>query len=236
MDEANDIKIYHLAPAQGRVLFARSLALQLSLTAGAGAVMAWYDASRGWLGRPSAWVTLVMILVTLVLLQLRLVRRMVRQAMTYQLTVGPNVLRMAGQGLVTTEALRPNVTRIVETSRGLRLYTGSSFVAVPSRLTGYAEVRARVGEWGPIVRSRLGHLWTAIVLGQLALWTAPMVLQLQAATAVAMLSGVIVAAGVLVILVTRAPLAKSGKARLYALELLLAAWAALRIYSVWSGR
>ena len=35
MDEANDIKIYHLAPAQGRVLFARSLALQLALTAGA---------------------------------------------------------------------------------------------------------------------------------------------------------------------------------------------------------
>ena len=42
--------------------------------------------------------------------------------------------------------------------------------------------------------------------------------------------------GVLVVIAARTPLAKSGKARLFALELLLAAWAALRIYWLWSGR
>ena len=94
--------------------------------------------------------------------------------MTYQLTVGPNVVRMAGQGLVTTEALRPQ--RHAH-RRDRRAGFASTPAARSSRCragsTGYAEVRARVGEWRPIVRSRLGHLWTAIVLGQLALWTAP---------------------------------------------------------------
>jgi hypothetical protein len=236
MNEAGEIKVHHFAAAQGRVLFARSLSLQLALTALIGITLTWWDASHGWLGKPSAWVTLLVLLGGMVLLSVRSARRMVRQAMTYQLTVGPNVLRMAGQGLVTTEALRPRVTRIVETSRGLRVYDGSAFVVVPRSLVGYGEVRARLAEWAPIVRSRLGHLWTAIIVVQLALWMAQSVLALRAATGMTMLAAVIVGAVALVSIAARTPLARSRKARLYAIELLLAAWAALRIYWLWSGR
>jgi len=229
----DDIKVYHFAPERRRVLFARMFATQLAFTAVFGAVLVSWHASHGWLALPSVWVPLAALLAIMVLLQLRTTTRAVRQAMTYQLTVGPNVLRMAGQGLVTTEVLRPNATRIVESARGLRVFEGRSYVVVPRTLGGYGEIRAHVGAWRGIERSRLGHLWTAVVALQLTLWLLPTLLPMGALAASAVNGAFIAVSAALFVMTARSMLSRPGKARIYALEILLVAWAALRIYLAW---
>lgn len=229
----DDIRVYHFAPERRRVLFARVLATQLAFTAAFGTALTWWDASHGWLTLPSVWGPSVVMLSAMVLFQLRTATRAVRQAMTYQLAVGPNVLRMAGQGIVTTEVVRPEVTRIVENARGLKIHDARSYVAVPRTLGSYDEIRAHVGGWRTIERSRLGHLWTAILIVQLALWMVSSMVGMGAIDATAVNAAFIAMSITMFVLAARSVLSKAGKARLYALEILLVAWSALRIYLAW---
>jgi hypothetical protein len=84
------------------------------------------------------------------LLQWRQAGKLVVQLAAYQLTLGPNILRMTSSGMVPFEALRDEITAIVETRRGLFVtHRGRRFV-IPRDLEGYDVVRAQLDAWCPI--------------------------------------------------------------------------------------
>jgi hypothetical protein len=231
----DDIKVYHRPAGQRRVLHARWLAFYLAVIGGLGLAMAaglW----RAGATNASSWELMLIVLVAIGAAQTLAVRTLVRRLMTYQLTLGPNVLRIVQDGIVPTEVLRQNVTRLVETSRGLRIYVGRTAVGVPRDVGGYDEVRARLGTWATIERSRLGNLWLTILVGQLALWALSVYLPMAAPALTAVLGLFVAGAIALTVFVARSVVAKRDKGRLYAVELVLVVWCAVRIYLAWSAR
>jgi hypothetical protein len=93
---------------------------------------------------------------------------------SYQLTVGPNVLRRFIVNLPPAEMVRTEVTRIVESdAEGLNVATADRhrFVFVPRQLVGFHEVRAHLSGWKAIEPAKpgrqaaLGFLWSAVLLG-----------------------------------------------------------------------
>ena len=76
-----------------------------------------------------------------------------RRLATYQLTIGPNVLRIVHADLVPTEVFRHEVTRIEDVAGGLRIRYGAGRLAgVPRTLDGYDAVHARLAAWHAIER------------------------------------------------------------------------------------
>jgi hypothetical protein len=79
----------------------------------------------------------------------------VDRLISYQITMGPNVLRIAMLGMLPTEILRTSVRKIEEHGNGLRIIYDGGLIGVPRSLPDYAEVRARLSSWAAIqVRSR----------------------------------------------------------------------------------
>lgn len=75
-----------------------------------------------------------------------------RQLAAFDVVVSPRVARRVMPVLPVAEILRPEVTRIVETARGLWLVSTQPrrTVFLVSALEGYAELRATMATWGAI--------------------------------------------------------------------------------------
>src|SRR3954468_7057359 len=108
------IEVFHVSAARAvqwvRQRYSRVTALlvgaELMLVAG---TMATTPAARHW----SFWSPGALIFSVGLAFLARAVGRTGRRVATYQLTIGPNVLRIVQQGLVPTEIFRHEVTRII---------------------------------------------------------------------------------------------------------------------------
>jgi hypothetical protein len=105
---------------------------------------------------------------TVVMTWLRTRPAMARQLASFDVVVSPRVVRRVMPLLPVAEVLRPEVTRIVETARGLWLVSEHPrrTVSLSSVLAGYAELRAALAAWGPIEPLR-GLPAFAFAFGQL---------------------------------------------------------------------
>jgi len=72
----------------------------------------------------------------------------------FELAVGPHSLRVAAPGLPRLTVPRAEITSIVERRSGLTVRTaaGGPAARVPADVEAYAEIRARLAKWTPIVR------------------------------------------------------------------------------------
>jgi len=93
---------------------------------------------------------------------------------SYQLTVGPNVLRRFIANLPPVEILRTEVTQIVESrAEGITVMTADRhrFLFVPKELVGFEEVRAGLSTWRgfdapKVVRTQaIGAGWSILLIG-----------------------------------------------------------------------
>ena len=213
----------------------RMLGFQLGLTAATAALLLGVEIARAegpW--RPSQWVPPFLMLGVLALFQLRMVGRALARAMTYQLTLGPNVARVACQGMVATEVMRSEVTRLVESARYLCIHVGSRRVVVPRDLGGYDEVRARLAQWRPVETSKLGLLYFGLVVAEMGLWLLSAALPLSPVVFTGVMVLFVAGPIALTIVVRRTPLTIKRRAQIYALSLLFVVWAALRVWLAWA--
>jgi hypothetical protein len=90
-----------------------------------------------------------------------------KQLVMYELIVGPRVARRIMLALPPSEILRPEVTRILETPRGMWLISTAPrrTLALSAATEGYAELRATMGTWGQ-VESMRGWAAFAFAWGQ----------------------------------------------------------------------
>ncbi len=94
---------------------------------------------------------------------------------TYQLTLGPNVLRRSVVNLPAVEILRTEVTRIDAGVDGLSVATADRqrFVFVPRELVDFEEVRSRLAAWRALESPRVARslavtlAWAALLFGSL---------------------------------------------------------------------
>jgi hypothetical protein len=173
MIDVAEVRVYHRPPAARRALLRRTLAVQLGFLVAAFAALFVWELLTTRTTDAGAWAPMAVILSVIASLQVLQTRRLVRRAMTYQLTLGPNVLRIVCQGLVPTELRRDEVTRIEEARRHLVLrYGARSRIGIPRDLAGYDEVRARLAEWRPIEPQRFSAGSRAAVLLFLVAWMA----------------------------------------------------------------
>lgn len=99
---------------------------------------------------------------------LRLGAAIEKHVAMYEVIVSPRVVRRVMLVLSTSEMLRPEVTRIVETSRGLWLVSRSPrrTMTLSNAIDGYADLRNQVAAWGS-VESLRGWQAAAFSFGQL---------------------------------------------------------------------
>ncbi|HEX6837137.1 MAG TPA: hypothetical protein VF334_11220 [Polyangia bacterium] len=103
--------------------------------------------------RLSFWLPAALVFAVVVLLFSRNLVRMARRVATFQLTMGPNVLRIVQQGMTPTEVFRHDVRKIVEYPPGLRIVFGAGrLVGVPRYVDDYEAARARLAAWHAIER------------------------------------------------------------------------------------
>lgn len=91
---------------------------------------------------------------------------------SYELTMGPSVVRRDIAGLPSMEVLRAEVTRIDHAAgRGVTIATADRhrFVFVPEHLVGFDEVKERLADWRPIEAPRRGRWGIEIVRWSLIL-------------------------------------------------------------------
>ena len=136
VDEA--VRVFHVSPARARAwvrrFYAGFLAFYVAVELG---MVGWTLATTPAAHRLRFWLPSALIMGVFTLVILRGAGRSARRLVTYQLTMGPNVLRMVQEGLVPTELFRRDVTRIVELSSALRIVYGDGrFVGVPRFLEG----------------------------------------------------------------------------------------------------
>jgi hypothetical protein len=232
----DDVRVYHRPPERYHSLWKARLArfgVIVSVMAACLAIVIWRSGASQSL---TTWIPPLVMFLGFLLWVVRTARRVAARLMTYQLTLGPNVMRIVCDGFVPTEVLRSDVTRIVESSEGLRVEAGRVLTGVPRDLAGYADARARLAEWHAIERARFGNAWSVAILCQGALWLFGLVLPLGTAA----LAGLFVPiAGVSVALVryaSRTSLQRQGRAQLYTAQLLILASMALRVYLHWGSR
>lgn len=227
------VVVYYRPPERRRVLLLRSRASMLAVTAALAAFAGGVMIAPAGRMRALAWVQSGVIVALFALFQLRLAKRAVARMMTYQLTLGPNLIRIVCQGLLPTEVLRTEVTRIVESSRYLRVSFAGKFIAVPRDLGGFDEVRARLAEWRPIERARFGFVPLAILASTLGLWLFSLVASLSPPSLTVVLALFAVGPIALSRLVARSMMTNRQKARMHAMSIILLGWAALRVWLAW---
>jgi hypothetical protein len=100
-------------------------------------------------------VVMGLVLVFLYFLVSPYVRRTLAAGPTYELLVGPRVLRRTVGGLGPAEVLRPEVTRIVDAWVGLVVVCeGPAQALIVARtVEGYDDVRSELATWSPIQQS-----------------------------------------------------------------------------------
>jgi hypothetical protein len=170
--DVSDVRVYHRPPASSRLLFRRLVAFQLAMLGflvlvGVTGLVALY-------GRRTVadWAPFGILVAAFATLVPWLGRRSVRRLMTYQLTLGQNVLRIACQGIVPIELRRDQITKIEEMRRGLILHYGKrSLIGVPRDLAGYDDVRTRLSDWRPIVPYRFTAISRAGMAAFFIAWT-----------------------------------------------------------------
>jgi hypothetical protein len=232
MDDA--ITVFHVRPALAlarmRLLFRWVLALVLLAQ---GILVVSTMATTPSAQRLSFWLPSALVFAVAALVWLRRVSRQARLAATYQLTLGPNVLRIVQQGITPTELFRRDVRKIVEFPAGLRIvYGGGRMVGVPRYLDGYEAARARLAEWQPITRGNatLGRIVIAVILLGVVVGGLPMprlaVVGANAAWAASL--------AFYLWMVSRTALSKKQRATLYVAFGGMLAWALWRLWAVWS--
>jgi hypothetical protein len=183
--------------------------------------------------RLSFWVPSAIVFGVAVIVFLRRLARQARVALTYQLTMGPNVLRIVQQGMTPTELFRRDVRKIVEYPTGLRIvHGGGRLVGVPRYLDGYETARARLAAWQPIGR---GHaivgravivaLMLGVVVGGMRL-PRPALVAVNGAWAASI--------GFYLFLVSRSAASKKQRAGVYVAFSAMLAWALWRLWAVCS--
>lgn len=227
------IAVFPIRPAQAqaytRGLYLRIVALQL---AAVGLFVGWTLATTPAAHQLSFWWPA---LVTSAVAGLFLARSAAvagRRAATYQLTMGPNVLRIVQQGATPTEVFRHDVRRILELPRGLRIVYGNGrLTGVPRVVDGYAEARARLEAWRPIERSRGLGGWLAIAVMLVGIPVGGMALDRVTLT----IADVAWAASLVFLIsrVSRTSASKKQRAGAYVAFGALFLWALLRLVAVW---
>jgi hypothetical protein len=159
MSDVSDVRVYHRPPASRRLLFRRFAGFQLAVLGLLLLVAVPCQVALYGFGAVADWAPVGILVAGFSALMPWLGRRYVRRLMTYQLTLGENVLRIACQGVVPTELRRDQITKIEEMSRGLILRYGKrSIIGIPRDLAGYDEVRARLSDWRPIAPYKFSAL------------------------------------------------------------------------------
>jgi hypothetical protein len=232
----DEVRVYHLPPERFRVIHRRLLVLLAGVTAIVGVVIAGYIFQAGMPHRPAQWVPSLVLFGGYALFQLRLAKRAATRRMTYQLTLGPNVLRIVCDGLVPTELLRTDVTRIVESARGLVLHAGGRVVGVPYDLGGYDEVRTRLGAWRTIERARFGAWRTSLFLVQAGLWLVAGMMPVPTSIVVACLVASAALTVVVTLVMARTTSTRRVQGSMLAIQLLLLLFLGLRVAGFWGGR
>jgi hypothetical protein len=228
------IAVFHVAPARAlawvRRIYGRLLVGYLIFEL---AVVAVTLTTTPAAQRLSFWLPSAFVFAVFSLFMARSVAKSGRRLATFQLTLGPNVLRIVQQGLVATEVFRHDVTSIVELPSLLRItYGGGRIIGVPRTVDGYDDARARLATWHAITTRRQSAYNLALVLAVVgmfvSLWPLPSLI-----LAVANLTW---AGGLTFALwrVSRSALAKRGKAALYVLLGAQIIWALWRLHGVWS--
>ncbi|HEX8951973.1 MAG TPA: hypothetical protein VF945_09010, partial [Polyangia bacterium] len=182
--------------------------------------------------RLSFWLPAVLVFGVVVLVCTRSIVRQARRAATYQLTIGPNVLRIVQQGLTPTEVFRHDVRRIVEFPAGLRIVYGSGrFAGVPRYLDGYDAARARLAAWHAIERGSATVGRILLVTPMLGVVVGGLPLPATALTAV----NAAWAASLALFMwrVSRTALSKKQRAGSYVSFGALLVWALWRLWAVW---
>lgn len=147
---------------------------------------------------------------------------------SYQITMGPNVLRIAMLGLLPTEVLRTSVRTIVEDRTGLNITYDGGLVGVPSSLPDYAEVRARLSGWTTIQARSERRL--VVLLGVLAAaWFAQFSDRLPLVVLLAVQVGIVVTLALGVVHFRRTRLDAKQMARLIAIFGMCGLWVVVRI-------
>jgi hypothetical protein len=230
--ENETIAVHHIARGPGLAIVRRLFAwMGVIFLLSQGIVVSWIvtmtPAPTG-----SWWLSMTCIWIVYALIGVRLAKRMWRRLATYQLTLGPNVLRVVQAGAVPTELFRHDVTRIVELRTGLRIEHGRRrFVGVPRALDGYESVRARLASWCPIERARLVPalaILSVAVFGGIAG-------MLPLSRPLAIVGNLALAAGFAFYgwRASRSTLMRRGMARVYVVSAAAVLWALWRIHAVW---
>ena len=183
--------------------------------------------------RLSFWLPAALVFAVGFLVMLRGAARQARRLATYQLTMGPNVLRIVQQGMTPTEVFRRDVRKIVEYPQGLRIVFGAGrLIGVPRHLDGYEAARARLAAWQPIGRG--SATWGRIVIAAIMLGIVVGGLRMPR-LAVASVNAAWAASIVFYLwLVSRTALSKKQRATIYVAFGAKLAWALWRVWAVWA--
>lgn len=108
-----------------------------------------------------SWTWLVVVATGLVIVTIRVQRMARRSLATYELLVGPRVMRRTLAGFAPSEVLRPEVSRAFETRWGIWLVCDAPAHAffVACAVAGYDELRATLGTWTTIETLRGWTAW-----------------------------------------------------------------------------
>ena len=183
--------------------------------------------------RLSFWLPSALVFGVATIVFLRRATLNARRVVTYQLTMGRNVLRIVQQGMTPTEVFRHDVRKIVEYPTGLRIVYGAGrLVGVPRYLDGYEAARERLAEWHPIVRRHaiIGRLVLVAVMLGVVVGGLPMP-RLALASANAAWAASLAA---YLFLVSRSSASKKQRARIYVAFGVMLAWALWRLWAVCS--
>jgi hypothetical protein len=150
-DEA--ITVHHIGRSQARTAMWRQLmAITALFVVCQVAMVAWIATTST---SPVSFAPTALLCIVYFLFLRRAATRGARRLATYQLTLGPNVLRIVHANLVPTEVFRHDVRRIIEYSSAIRIEHGAGrFIGIPRAVDGYDDVRARLAAWHPIERGR----------------------------------------------------------------------------------
>jgi hypothetical protein len=169
-----EVRTYHrvLGRHPRARLFARLFAVTTILSIATTAAMKYADPSFD-------WRIMAVILPVIGFTIWRSTGKTMAMMSSYQLTLGPRLLRMVASSMTTLEALGSDITRIIEQRRhGLVLTIDGRHYLVPRDLDGYAEVRARLAAWHPITSgsAAVARAWALLLLclgANLALFALP---------------------------------------------------------------
>jgi hypothetical protein len=232
MDDA--VAVFHaqpaLAMARVRSYYRWVMALAVATQ---GIMVAWTMATTPASQRLSFWLPSALIFGITVIVFMRAAAKQARRVVTYQLTMGPNVLRIVQQGMTPTEVFRHDVRKIVEYPTGLRIVFGAGrMVGVPRYVDNYEAARARLAAWQPIGRG--SATWSRFVIAAVLLGVVVGALPLPRLALTAVNTAWAVSLAFYLWLVSRSALAKKQRAGIYVAFGGMLLWALWRLWAVWS--